>query len=89
MQSQMGKQDIGIFENVDFKMEKAWGCPSAKGSSWDSFMVQDAKIVLVNLETSCFDEYGALLIVEDISYIDYLFLRDCVDIVHMNVHRFH
>ena len=51
--------------------------------------LQDAKIVLVNLETSCFDEYGALLIAKDISYIDYLFLRDCVDIGHMNAHRFH
>ena len=51
--------------------------------------LQDAKIVLVNLNTSCFDDYGALLIVEDISYIDYLFLRDCVDIGHMNAHRFH
>ena len=51
--------------------------------------LQDAKIVLVNFKTSCFDEYGALLIAEYISYIDYLFLRDCVDIGHINAHRFH
>ena len=51
--------------------------------------IQDEKIVLVNLETSCFDEYGALLIAEDISYIDYLFLIDCEDIRHMSIHRFH
>ena len=47
--------------------------------------LQDAKIVLVNLETSCFDEYGALLIAEDISYINYLFLRDYVDKGHMSI----
>ena len=51
--------------------------------------LQDAKIVMVNLETSFFDEYGALLIAEDISYINYLFLRDCVDRGHMSIRYFH